>query len=728
MNLNMSSMTGVLKAAEKFAKSVSETASEKADSLLSQAKAYAPPPMPTLNDIVPQAECTQCKLTISLMDSLIASNKCRMCSRVFCAKCMSKSAVPVPNSLLHESFRPKISDDKPIPPDEKQSLCNMECLPLAVVACMEKFRKEVNEQFAPHFDRFLEDEEQQDFFELPSAAPKDTAFRQALRFVQIAEKIADFTSFSQALKAVKYAYYGTTLINVLVAGDLFPVLSPMMEALKRFGITGPMALLRLYYLGCKHTLLAKQRTQRRALYYLPDKPGVLLSSCPLPVLQYVSQYVSAAQWLYISRLPSPHEGNDWNSWYLAKMIARQGWTLLLCVNDSTKLINGAKCPAFAVVARCLHGNKEAMLLIRGSHSTMDWSINFEEAMTSYSYSYYHEDTVLTVTDAMHYGVYKGSLGILDGYHVRSHLNRLLDHGYDLKIVGHSLGGAVASCIAAELRSSRILQSTGSGQQAIKADSAAVFNLPPPTWQRSPSQCPSEAETRSLVQRISAVLFSCPAYIGPALANAFREDRLLINVINGSDPVPRFCYHTLGLLAEEMKEFLPQSQVYMEEDKEDIKDYVSNMGRAGDIHTATATEDHKAARMERMMKAKDRADKTTQQAAIAAAEATSKAQEAEASKASLAIQAEAAAANGGEQSMLSGVRSYFSKAEPVPLPEGDVELVDMLNQEPVGPVDEEAVQVAAQVKDVITVTPGPIVHLYRENNGKLSIAFALFAFF
>lgn len=31
------------------------------------------------------------------------------------------------------------------------------------------------------------------------------------------------------------------------------------------------------------------------------------------------------------------------------------WTLLLCVNDTTKLANGAKCPAFALIARCYYG-------------------------------------------------------------------------------------------------------------------------------------------------------------------------------------------------------------------------------------------------------------------------------------------------------------------------------------------------------------------------------------
>ena len=32
----------------------------------------------------------------------------------------------------------------------------------------------------------------------------------------------------------------------------------------------------------------------------------------------VGGYLNVAQWLYLARLPSPHDDADWSSWYLSK--------------------------------------------------------------------------------------------------------------------------------------------------------------------------------------------------------------------------------------------------------------------------------------------------------------------------------------------------------------------------------------------------------------------------
>lgn len=115
-----------------------------------------------------------------------------------------------------------------------------------------------------------------------------------------------------------------------------------------------------------------------------DAQGVIASSVDPSVLLYVGRYACVAQWLYAASLPPPREDNNkWNSWYLSRLIARPEWTLLLCVNETTQLPNGFFLPAFALVARSRASQtcggdgyrREAMLVIRGTKSTNDWSIN-----------------------------------------------------------------------------------------------------------------------------------------------------------------------------------------------------------------------------------------------------------------------------------------------------------------------------------------------------------------
>ena len=65
-----------------------------------------------------------------------------------------------------------------------------------------------------------------------------------------------------------------------------------------------------------------------------------------------------------------------------------------------------KCPAFALVTRVLDNKKEAMLVIRGSQSTMDWSINFEESVLDFEYNYITSEGVVSVQGKVHKGIYQ----------------------------------------------------------------------------------------------------------------------------------------------------------------------------------------------------------------------------------------------------------------------------------------------------------------------------------
>eukprot|EP01031_Cornospumella_fuschlensis_P034177 gene34177-41371_t len=472
---------------------------------------------------------------------------------------------------------------------------------------MEQFRRDMDAKYGQNIWKYLQNPQKlHDFFPLPTQAPEDTRYRQLLRFVLVAEVVASFTKASMAFKAVKFAYQGNVLINILVQNDILYVLQPVMEALHKHGIvTSPSALLRLYYLGCKHTLLNKFDSSLRSSRYTPAKIGVLAQECPVSVLDYINLYVSAAQFLYIAKLPPPHSENDWSSWYLNKMVRRQRWTVLMCMNETTKLPNSAKCPAFALLARCYdtssqtHNSrprggsndvntlrKEVVLVIRGSASTMDWSINLEEPVIYYPYHYYtNHKTIATVYDYVHFGMYKAVMSMLDHYNLRSYLISLLTAGYDIKVVGHSLGAAVSTLLAAELRNSLVRERHGLSPVATKSSETAIVK---------------DLDGFNLVHQISAVAFAAPAFLGKSLANAFVNDRLGLNVVNGADPVPRMSHHHLRQLGQELIDFTHQANVYMEEDKADLAAYVATLGKASDIHDSTDAS--KDARLERRQKA------------------------------------------------------------------------------------------------------------------------------
>ena len=144
---------------------------------------------------------------------------------------------------------------------------------------------------------------------------------------------------------MKFLYMSSVGYNILLEADMFSVAGPMLESLKMYGITGPNALLRLYYLSCKHTLQYKIDTAsyRRAVLLQEGSSSsggggysggivdsaVLSATCPIELLEYISEFVTPAQWLYIATLPSPYNDSKWTSWYLSRLIQRQVHLLLV---------------------------------------------------------------------------------------------------------------------------------------------------------------------------------------------------------------------------------------------------------------------------------------------------------------------------------------------------------------------------------------------------------------
>lgn len=756
-----------------------------------------PANLPTLAQLTSSScICPSCSSALSIIESLIPTNKCRVCGQLFCSKCIGKSSLPVPSDLLHSDFRPKqsvatvstasaaaskeeASDSKEkivLVPDDIQYVCKSTCNALVTRRVMEIFRDEINEKFESNFNDFIIHEHSwKEYFPFPSTAPEDTTYRQAIRAAQIAVFVADLTGFSLTLKAVKVMYFGSEIFNILIKGDILPMLSPLLESLKAYGIDGPSALLRLYYLGCQHTLRAAQLAKQpklRTVYDERQHPSVLCPHCPYGVMAYLARYVSAAEWLYHTQLPSPHNTMEWSSWYLTKLVRRQGWTVLMGIHETTKLPDGLKCPAFAVLTRVrgrqsekrklkLKVKKEALIVVRGSASPMDWTINLQEELhDDYTYAYFHpsvtahcgsmdaiiesnESVVQVANGYIHKGIHDSAMAMLDRYNLRSHIVRLIQAGYEVKCVGHSLGAGVAGMLALEIRNMMVTQYL---QQSEAPATATPVSATMST----------EAIVRAVwhkVHRVTAVVFACPAFLSPLLAHATLADRLLLNVVNGSDAIPRFSHRTLALLANELKENEAQASQWMDEDKLDLQTYITQLGKAGELHTCTAE-----SQRERRLRLEIARSKSTQPTSIESeVSLTPGLDGGSLAPESFALKAQRTAEE--SLSTLKNVLEYWQlKATPtlmkttssltsstitaagdgnsvaaetaipvvVPGATADISLsASSAVVIPEAAVTETAASVppvASRKKDLReTVTPGPIIHIYRENTGAVQAA-------
>jgi hypothetical protein len=277
-----------------------------------------------------------------------------------------------------------------------------------------------------------------------------------------------------------------------------------------------------------------------------------------------------------------------------------------------------------------------MLVIRGSKSVMDWSINLEEGMCDYTFTHLIRNSdaaaassntsesdvgdyyvTNTLTGTIHRGLYTAAMGLLEGYNLRPVLMRLLTAGYQIKIVGHSLGAGIAALITAELRITLIskhlelytdphrfspssglkatpfdLEDTGTPRRGdAKAENNPEAPLSPGVTRMGISRPESGVRAPeyllNTIAAVSAVIFSCPAFMTANLGDAFLQDRLLINTIYDKDIIPRFSFKTIELMAEELNDpdFCAHADLWTDQDKNDFAAYAVSMGKAADIHKA-----------------------------------------------------------------------------------------------------------------------------------------------
>lgn len=199
---------------------------------------------------------------------------------------------------------------------------------------------------------------------------------------------------------------------------------------------------------------------RDRLLHAQGEPGIISSRCPERLLQYVSHYASAAQWLYCATLPEPHDEVVWSDWYLCRILRRENWTVIASVSQATNLNIGVVCPAFAVVAReYLNPSsgqpvREALLVVRGTASMTDWKINMNDNTAQFVYKSGVNGSV-DIPGYAHEGMLEGARAILKLYGVSKLIHRLLLEGFNVKTVGHSLGASTALFLAAELNNSLV---------------------------------------------------------------------------------------------------------------------------------------------------------------------------------------------------------------------------------------------------------------------------------
>jgi hypothetical protein len=330
-------------------------------------------------------ECQICHSSVSKGQSLLGITtfeRCTLCHKKCCGKCITKFKDLIPDRVKEALGK-----------DRLDWVC-VNCDPIVVQMFMKVFHKMFCEKLDKNIHEYMQANESLIYLHNQPGPTEDTMSRRIYRFAQVAEVVVSYAGLSSlqyAFKAAKFVYMGKELSSLLISGDFLEVLTPVVSAMGNVvrKELGTKSILSLYYLACFHKLALKIRPES---YYSRtfaiedieiENPSEMdyHEICPTEMLDFVGEYCDSALWLYACKLPHPHSSNEWSGWYLSQLIRRQEWTLLACVDDTTKLANRYKCPAFAVVIRnissnnstqgsndVLEENKEVLLIVRGSHS------------------------------------------------------------------------------------------------------------------------------------------------------------------------------------------------------------------------------------------------------------------------------------------------------------------------------------------------------------------------
>lgn len=322
----------------------------------------------------------------------------------------------------------------------------------------------------------------------------------------------------------------------------------------------------VFYLSSEHNL--NRIMQQKAIAdSLESNPTV--SVCPNELLDKIGHCLDKAQWLYSTHIPGIYNTPAWTEWFLGRVLLREGWTLVGCNLENTLVpcsehilpngqVEDALCnpqvniiaPCFAVAIRVLPGGKkEAVLCIRGTKTGGDVLIDLDhEPANAKLIIVDATGSIREINGHVHAGMLRGAQCMLEYCHVYSILDGLIGAGFDIQIVGHSLGAGVAS-IAAMLLHNKYIDEVHT------------------------------AKTRSAMPAIECIGFGMPAVASEEIASALASGCIVTAVVNHYDIVPRLSWQNMMGLAVELGEFQDMASAELDRDMASYKAYAKSLGAA-----------------------------------------------------------------------------------------------------------------------------------------------------
>lgn len=170
---------------------------------------------------------------------------------------------------------------------------------------------------------------------------------------------------------------------------------------------------------------------------------------------------------------------------------------------------------------------------------------------------------------------------------------LLDEGYHVKVVGHSLGAGVASLLVADLKNGLFrrqqlrasladsTQLTPEQEDELLSDTKFVYlGLDYENVHVQSAICTRTGGELEPLPEVKAVCYAPPPCVGETLANAFLDDDLILSMVNGDDIVPRLSGRNIQNLADEVKSFASTAEFWMKDDEARMKRYARTIGKEG----------------------------------------------------------------------------------------------------------------------------------------------------
>ena len=328
----------------------------------------------------------------------------------------------------------------------------------------------------------------------------------------------------------------------------------------------------VFYLSREHMLALHTKSTGRLRLSEEIKT---LPTASDKLLDWINPCFGPANWLYKLKLPGVHSSDEWTRWYLSEVLKKDGWSVVGAsvkteqiplyemhmeedeANPGTyvPVENTVMVPAFAVVTR----EKEALIVVRGTQSMADWTININ--MLPHEVTYYSgAGGDSSFVGVCHAGMTKGADAIINMCGVGKIVDDLVDKGFTIKVVGHSLGAGI-SCMIAILLKAKYAKQKLAGE-------------------------------RKDIPYIPSIGFGHPPCVDTRISEATKEDKLCTAIVNEYDVVCRLSEFNFAPLAEEVFLFRDEANKVVYEDIAAFKAYTRSLGAASRINVKAVGKDAK----------------------------------------------------------------------------------------------------------------------------------------